>query len=73
MDIQEFAKTNGYDEAKHIGDWKGYKVFNPIIKTDTPLYIGYPLKILKKGQELRLSTIKESFELMEYFNNKVED
>ncbi len=68
MDIQKFAKENGYDEAKYIGEWKGYKVFNPIIKSDKPLCIGYPLKILQKGQKLRLSTIGESFELLDYFN-----
>ena len=70
MEIKDFAVENGYDDVKYIGEWKGYKVFNPIIKSDKPLCLGYPLKILKKNDELRISSIPESLEILDYFNAK---
>lgn len=68
MEIKKFAVENGYDDAEYMGEWKDYKVFNPIIKSDKSLCLGYPLKILKNNEELRISSILESLEILDYFN-----
>lgn len=62
MDIKEFAKNQGYDEAIYLKDWKGYECYEPISGDDIT-YTGLPLVILVKGDEIRMSTPEEAMEI----------
>lgn len=60
-EIKNFAKYHGYEDAKYIGKWREYKVYEPIFSKGEISYIGLPLVILvnKKG-EIRMSTDEEA-------------
>ena len=45
-------------------NWNGYQVFEP--KYFKMTYIGYPLVVLVKGDEVRISTAEESLEYLDY-------
>lgn len=65
--IVEFAKDNGYDNAKYLGIWKDYKVFEPTFNDSKEYYTGYPLSILLKDDKIRFTTEKECFEILDAF------
>lgn len=65
--VVEFAKENGYDNAKYIGDWKSFKVFEPTFNDNEDHFIGYPLSILVKDKEIRFTTDKECFEVLKLY------
>ena len=71
MNINDFAVEMGYQDVKYVGEWNGYKVYRPIVlKNQTkPLCIGHPFKILVNDKEVRFSNIKESYDILEYFNS----
>lgn len=49
--------------------WKNYNVYEPIYSWDEePSYTGYPLMILEKEDELRLTTPEEALELLNNIN-----
>jgi len=63
--VLQFAKTRGYDSIrKRRKTWNGYDVYEPIYRKGVISYIGLPLVILVKENEIRLSTPQESFELL---------
>jgi len=65
MDIKEvikFAKDQGYETAEPLGTWQGYDVYEPIYSKDGVSYIGYPLMIMVKGDEIRMSTDEEALQ-----------
>ena len=67
--IVTFDKKNGYLTAIFETIWKDYNVYEPIYSWDEePACIGYPLMILEKGNELRLTTPDEALELLEICN-----
>ena len=70
-EITEFAKDNGYDNAEYLGIWQDYKVFEPTFNDNNEHYIGYPLSILLKDGEIRFTTEKETFEVLDFFAKKV--
>jgi len=63
--VLEFAKHHGYETALRLKNWKGYKVYEPIVDQKKITFVGLPLIILEKGNEIRLSTPKEAFEYMD--------
>lgn len=65
--IVEFAKDNGYDNAHYLGEWHSYKVYEPTFSNKEMHYTGYPLSILEKGKEIRFTTEKECFEVLDAF------
>ena len=62
--IDQLIKGLHGDGFKRGEDWNGYKVFVPVYKKET--YIGYPLVVLAKGDEVRVSTVDESLEYLAF-------
>ncbi len=58
-DVLKFAIENGYDGCDKDLPWRGYEVYSPIVNEFA--YIGLPLVILVKGDDIRLSTDSECF------------
>lgn len=67
-EITEFARNNGYDNARFLGEWHTYKVYEPVFNDKNRHYVGYPLSILKKNQKIRFTTEKECFEVLNAFH-----
>lgn len=69
--IQKFAQENGYEKINYKGKWKDYEVFDPIYSESKEIsYVGYPLMILVKNEEIRLTTPEESLELLDIFTEE---
>ena len=66
-EIKDFAKSNGYDNAKYLGEWQGYKVYEPTFNDDKTHYVGYPLSILQKDDKIRFTTEQECFAVLDFF------
>ena len=62
--VLKFAKENGYKGAEKKISWNGYEVYEPIYGKRAA-HTGYPLVILLKGDEIRLSTEAESLEILD--------
>ena len=60
--VIEFAQSQGYETALRLKNWKGFEVYEPIMKKDEVSYTGLPLLILVKGDEIRMSTPDEALE-----------
>ena len=66
--IIEFAKKNGYDGVLPLGKWREYDAYEPTFKGSSakkPAFVGPPLLILVKGDEIRMSTEEEAFQQMD--------
>ena len=63
--VQNFIDFNEEYGATYtkLKEWKGYNVYSPNYNKDVT--IGYPYVILAKKGEMRLSTEKESVELLD--------
>lgn len=68
---EELIKQLHGDGFKMGKDWNGYKVFVPVYKKET--YVGYPLVVLAKGDEVRVSTIDESLEYLAFSSTGTEE
>lgn len=64
MTVTEFARSRGYPDVKYEMMWKGFEVYLPSITGKT----GYPLRILKKGDLIRMTTPNESIEIIRRIN-----
>ena len=66
--VLQFAKKQGYDRVRHIGKWREFEAYEPMVKEagegDYPC-IGLPFLILVKGDIIRMSTEEEAFQQME--------
>ena len=62
--IQELTEELCATKYKKSIPWKGYEVYEPVY--DAPVYIGLPLVILAKGDEVRIGTVEESREYLDY-------
>ena len=73
--ILNFALKRGYDYVKKTDTvWKGYQVFKPCFDGVGVAYVGYPLVILVKDNEIRMSTADESLEILDImYPNDEED
>ncbi len=58
-DILDFAKKKGYDNIQFLKKWNGYECYEPLFDNVEILFIGLPLVIMVKGNEIRMSTIEE--------------
>ena len=67
--VIEFAKEQGYDNASYLGEWDGYKVYEPTFDGDDVLFIGVPLVILVKNEVIKMSTVEEAFQVMDELEN----
>ena len=64
-----FARSQGYYTAEYDRKWNGYYVYQPLFRAQLEgknLKLGPPFVILMKGDELRMSTVKEAFEFLDY-------
>lgn len=60
--IVAYAKTQGYIDAKYLHKWRDFDVYEPIYsKSEETAYIGLPLMILVKGDNIRMTTPDEAF------------
>ena len=69
-EIEKFAKIHGYQTAKigGISKWHGFDVYEPIYDLDKEkVCIGLPYVILVKGNDIRMSNVKESFAYLDDF------
>ena len=69
--IQKLVEELGTEYAEKGTDYKGYEVYIPAYSND--VCIGYPLIILAKGEEARISTPKEALEYLNMTNPDDED
>lgn len=60
--VIEFARSQGYETALRLKNWKGYEVYEPMVSKDEVSFTGIPLVILVRGEEIRMSTPDEAFE-----------
>lgn len=56
-------KKLGTTDAERAPDFNGYEVFKPVYRQDVA--IGLPLIVLKKGDEVRISTPDEAFAFLD--------
>jgi len=72
--VLKYAKIRGYDKVeKYDIAWNGYDVWHPGFKGNGVPIIGYPLVILVKGDEIRMSSKDESLEILDYLFPNTED
>lgn len=67
-EIVAFAKKNGYDGVLPLGKWREYDAYEPTFDDSTeeePSFVGPPLMILVKGDEIRMSTEEEAYQQIE--------
>jgi len=64
-DILAFAKAKGYVDAEPTDSWRGYDVYMPIWGYESHYDSGLPFFILVKGNEIRMSTVKETEEWLD--------
>lgn len=55
-------KKLGTEDAEKCPDFNGYEVFKPVYRGDPT--IGLPLIVLKKGDEVRISTEDEAIDFI---------
>ena len=69
--VLKFARKNGYHGAAYLGEYKGYKCYEPTFDEEGKdvHFVGLPLVIMAKGNEIRLSDNDESMELLELGEN----
>ena len=63
--ILAFAKKCGYDGIEKTEvNYRGYEVYYPTFDGEGVAFTGYPYAILVKGEEIRMSTVDESLEIL---------
>lgn len=64
--IDKFAKSQGYETAEYLCEWRGYKCYEPIASDGVMSYVGLPLLILEDGEgNIRMSTPAEAMQQMD--------
>lgn len=70
MTANQYAKNNGFTEARKIAPWRGYTCYEALYGSagesvnDVPA-IGYPQIILERGSIFRLAKPEETLRYME--------
>lgn len=64
---QIMARKSIYDDARYLGEWRGFEVFEPTFADNEPRFIGFPQFILAKSGEVRWSTDAETRPIMSAF------
>ena len=47
------ARESIFDDAKYLGEWRDYAVYEPFWNDDEPRFTGFPQFILAKGDTVR--------------------
>ena len=67
--IIEFAKSQGYETAEYLGDWRGFKCYEPVFAEGEIAFTGLPLIILEDSSgSLRMSTPEEAMQQLRECN-----
>lgn len=70
----EMARASIYDTAAYLGEWNGYRVYEPDFNDNKEHCIGIPLFILEKDGKLRWTRDgAESFDIMDALYEKEEE
>lgn len=64
LSVYKIIKGAGYDNAKFIGLWNGFEVYQPIYSNSEIHYIGYPHRILLKENTIRWTSNREAIEIL---------
>ena len=51
--VKNLVKSSIYDDAVYLGEWNGYRVYEPIFNDDIERCIGFPSFILATAGEVR--------------------
>lgn len=70
LEVKELIRNLGARRYKK-DEWNGYTVYEPVYSTK--VCIGFPLIVLVKGEEVRISTNKESIEYLDQKYGNEED
>ena len=65
-ELKNELAAQGFELGK---DWNGYQVYIPQYSQKT--YVGLPFIVLVKGDEVRVSTVEESMDYLEFKNKKI--
>lgn len=68
--IKEFASEYGYDNVEYLGKWEEYEVYDPFFDDNEFHAIGLPLRILVKGDVIRMTGEEEAFTLLDIFEKE---
>ena len=64
--IDWFAKEHGYVGCTYLRKWNGYDIYDrKFDESGEPYFVGPPLVIMVKGEEIRMSTIEEAFAIID--------
>lgn len=64
-EILEFAKAYDYENIRDMNmHYKNYEVYEPCFALDKIAYVGLPLFILVRGDDIRMSTRKEADKIL---------
>jgi hypothetical protein len=65
---QILARASIYDDARYLGTWNGYEVYEPIFNDEEVHYTGFPQFILAKNNASRwTNNHTESIAIMDKF------
>lgn len=71
-EILEFAKERGYDDIKEMDiRYKDFDVYEPFFSFDEVAYIGLPLRILVRGDTIRMTTPEEAEQIQRAYAIKL--
>ena len=59
-----FAKEQGYEGAVYLGNWREFEVYKPVFGESGIHTVGLPFRIVANGNEVRLTTVDETFAYM---------
>ena len=66
LSIDNFAKSQGYETAEYLCEWRGFKCYEPIIAEGKMSFIGLPLLILEDSEgNIRMSTPEVAMQQIE--------
>lgn len=66
-EIIKFAEECGYNGATYLNEWRGHSCYEPTFADEGTFYVGLPLIIMVKGDEIRMSTPEESLQHVDEF------
>lgn len=61
--VNAFAEKQGYDHAKFLCTWRGFRCYEPMMGSEGTNHLGLPLLILvDQAGKIRMSTPEEAME-----------
>ena len=70
IEIEELMEELFADDYKRGEDWNGYEVYEPLYKK--PIFLGPPLVVFVKNNDVRMSTPEESFAYLKFIQGDEE-